>query len=133
MLFKCVKNFKSAGSDVFEKEFVQELLSVCERPGIGMACARVYGKDGKLANDVRMAGVSDPFGRSTKGLGKGYLGYVHRACLQQEILEPTDCFLMKAEVLRQVPESVDDIKGLTEQVKELGYRVVYDPWAVLYE
>ena len=135
MLFTCVKNFKSVRTEAFLEEFLQELMSVCERPEVGMACARVYGKDGKLANDVRMAGVQDPFGRSTKGLGKGYLGYVHRACLQQEILEPTDCFLMKAEVFRKLTDGMAevDITKLIEQGKNLGYRAVYDPWAVLYE
>lgn len=126
VLFTCVKK------EMLGPDFFRELISVCKRPGVGIVCARVYGADGRLTKDIAMAGVQNPFGQSMKGLKKGYLGYFHRACLQQEVLQMTDCFLMKAELLPKLKYEAD-LEQLADQVRKLGYTVVYDPWAVLYE
>ena len=77
-----------------------------------------------------------------EGLKEGYLGYFHRACLQQETARVTDCFLMRGEVYaRLVGENRKDgeelvslsLERLSAQVRRMGYRIVYNPWAVLYE
>lgn len=129
--------FTHVKKGLLSADFFRELLSTCDRPGVGMVCARVYEKSGRLAHQLEMAGVNNPFGQTMKGLKKGYLGYFHRACLQQEVVQATDCFLMKAELFEQVSSSISgetlDVQQLTQQVRKLGYAVVYDPWAVLYE
>jgi glycosyltransferase involved in cell wall biosynthesis len=125
VLFTCVRNGRA------ESGFWDELLSTCERSDAGMVCARVYDKDKCLANDIRMEGVKDPFGESMKGLKKGCLGYFHRAALQQEISEPTDCFLVKRECL-QGQESLT-VREVIEIIREQGYKILYQPWAVVYE
>ena len=54
---------------------------------------------------------------------------------QQEVLEATDCFLMRAKLL----ECLEGFTGRPgdaawcEKIRNEGYRVVYDPYAVLYE
>lgn len=125
VLFTCVRKAR------LQEGFWEELLSVCARPEVGIACARVYGYDKRLTSDIRMAGVRDPFGKGMKGLKEGYSGYFHRAMLQQELESPTDCFLVKASLLPEAGEF--RIQELCERIREQGYRMVYYPWAVVYE
>ncbi len=136
ILFTCVKKGRPG------KDFLRELVSVCERQETGIACARVYGADGRLSHPVEMEGVHNPFFQTMEGLKEGYLGYFHRACLQQETARVTDCFLMRGEVYaRLVGENRKDgeelvslsLERLSAQVRRMGYRIVYNPWAVLYE
>jgi len=125
VLFTCARKGR------LNEEFFRELISCCERKEVGMACARVYDRKGRLSSDVRMAGVADPFGGSMKGLKKGCLGYFHRAALQQELLEPTDCFLVKGSLLEG--EESFTVQELCEKIRKQGYKIVYNPWAVVYE
>lgn len=139
IFFTCVKKGRP------DKEFLREMVSTCQRAEVGIVCARVYGRDGRLAHPVEMAGVEEPFHRTVKGLKKGYLGYFHRACLQQEVKQATDCFLMReglfAEAAAELLEGQEGGEGqafvpvdrLVEKVRQKGYRIVYNPWAVLYE
>ena len=125
MLFTCVRRGR------INRGFFRELLACCQRRDAGMACARVYGKDKRLRCDISMEGVHDPFSSGMKGLKAGYTGYFHRALLQQELESPTDCFLIRRELLGDgqtvfVPE-------LCAQLKEKGYHIYYEPWAVMYE
>ena len=113
------------------KDFLGELLACCERPGIGLACARVYDKRGRLTSDIQMEGVRDPFGGSMKGLKNGCSGYFHRAVLHQEVKRPTDCFLVKGSLLKGSERLT--VEALWKQIWEQGQRMVYDPWAVVYE
>lgn len=125
MLFTCVQKAR------LSEGFLEELLSCCERPKIGVVCARVYDRKRRLSSDIRMKGVQDPFGESLKGLKKGYTGYFHRGVLHQEVEFPTDCFLVKGELLKGMERLT--IEELCAFVKKQGYRMVYDPWAVVYE
>lgn len=125
MLFTCVRNAEAGAG------FWEEILSCCARPEVGIACARVYDRSRRLTSDIRMAGVQDPFGVSMKGLKEGYSGYFHRVLLQQEIESPTDCFLVREELLEEM--ECFTIRGLCEKIRRQGYRMVYDPWAVVYE
>ena len=125
MLFTCVRKAKvNAG-------FFSELLACCGRPETGMACARVYGKDRRLRGGVRMAGVRDPFSKGLEGLKAGYTGYFHRAVLQQELEGPTDCFLIRRELLGDRREI--SLPELCAWLKKEGYPIYYEPWAVMYE
>ena len=96
-----------------------------------MACARVYGRDRRLSGDIRMAGVSDPFSEGMKGLKAGYSGYFHRALLQQELESPTDCFLIRRELLGG--KKTVSVPELCARLKSQGRPIYYEPWAVMYE
>lgn len=119
------------------RDFLTLLKACCDRPTTGMACARVYDRKKRLTTDVRMAGVRDPFSGGMQGLKAGYTGYFHRAVLQQEPEVPTDCFLMRREVLWKLRES--GVKGeaapaeLAKALRGLGFHIYYEPWAVMYE
>ena len=117
--------------DITQGVIWKQLLACLERQDAGMACARVYGKDKRLRCDIRMAGVHDPFAQGMEGLKAGYSGYFHRALLQQELEAPTDCFLIRRELLGE-RETVS-VPELCRQLKEKGYHIYYEPWAVMYE
>lgn len=125
MLFTCVRRAS------LSEGFAQELLSCCERPDVGLVCARVYDRKKRLSSDIRMKGAADPFGEGMKGLRKGCTGYFHRAELHQEVDEPTDCFLVKSALLEETERLT--IEELCAVIKKQGYRMVYNPWAVVYE
>lgn len=125
VLFTCVKKA------VLSEDFWEEMLSACERNEAGLVCARVYDRKGRLSSDIRMKGVQDPFGKGMKGLKKGYSGYFHRVLLQQEVEEPTEVFLIKRELL----EGLEHVKieEICKRVREKGLKILYTPWAVVYE
>ena len=115
-------------------EFFRILKACCDRPDTGMACARVYDAAKRLSSDIRMQGVADPFSTGMKGLKAGYTGYNHRAMLQQELMEPTDCFLVRREVLEACGAGkVLSLEALAANLKASGYHIYYEPWAVMYE
>lgn len=111
--------------------FFSELMACCRRPETGMACARVYGKDRRLRSGIRMAGVQDPFSQGGKREKAGYSGYFHRILLQQELESPTDCFLVRRKLLGG--RKTVSVPELCTQLKEEGYCIYYEPWAVMYE
>ncbi len=111
--------------------FLEELCACCERPKVGIACARVYDKKKRLTSDICMEGVKDSFGGSMQGLKEGCTGYFHRAVLHQELVSPTDCFLVKGKLLRGVDHLT--VEELCTHITKQGYRIVYNPWAVVYE
>ena len=125
VLFTCVRRGR------INRGFFRELLACCQRRDAGMACARVYGKDKRLRCDISMEGVHDPFSSGMKGLKAGYTGYFHRALLQQELESPTDCFLIRRELLGD--GQTVSVPELCAQLKEKGYHIYYEPWAVMYE
>ena len=125
VLFTCVRRAK------VNTGFWRALLACCQRPETGMACARVYGRDRRLSGDIRMAGVSDPFSEGMKGLKAGYSGYFHRALLQQELESPTDCFLIRRELLGG--KKTVSVPELCARLKSQGRPIYYEPWAVMYE
>ncbi len=118
-------------------DFLPLLKACADRPLAGMACGRVYDKRKRLTTDIRMKGVRDPFSKGMQGLKKGYSGYFHRAALQQELETPTDCFLIKREVLQGIREgrSVSQMTPdeLAESLRKAGFHIYYEPWAVMYE
>lgn len=95
----------------------------------------MYDARKRLAGDIRMRGVKDPFSDGMKGLKYGYTGYNHRAVLQQELEQPTDCFMVRADILKTcVPEGGEvSVETLAAKLTESGYHIYYEPWAVLYE
>lgn len=125
LFFTCVPKMK------VNEGFLNLLKAAADRPGGGCACARVYDIHGRLRSDVHMAGAEDPFSMGMKGLKRGYTGYFHRAVLQQELDEPTDCFLVRRELLEG--ETADSAGALAAVLKKKGLRLLYEPWAVAYE
>lgn len=125
MLFTCVRKAR------LSEGFLEELCSCCERPGVGLVCARVYDKRKRLSSDIRMKGVQDPFGGSMEGQKEGCTGYFHRVELHQEVEVPTDCFLVKGELLKGLASP--SIEELCTAITKQGYRMLYDPWAIVYE
>ena len=55
--------------------------------------------------------------------------------LQQELEQPTDCFMARADILKTcVPEGGEvSVETLAAKLTESGYHIYYEPWAVLYE
>ena len=134
VLFMHVRNQRQKHTRV-NAQFYEALKACCDRPDTGLACARVYDARKRLAGDIRMRGVKDPFSDGMKGLKYGYTGYNHRAVLQQELEQPTDCFMVRADILKTcVPEGGEvSVETLAAKLTESGYHIYYEPWAVLYE
>jgi len=125
VLFACVKN------GTLGEGFWDEMFSLAARPDAGMVCGRLYDRRGRLLSDVQMKGVTDPFGKETCGLKKGFSGYFHRVMLQQEVEVPTGIFLVKRSLLEGM--ECASINEICERVRERGKKILYTPWAVVYE
>ncbi len=124
---------------VISPDWIQELLSHCQRPGTGIVGARLYYPDDTIQHAGIVVGIGGVGGSLFVGMKRSHTGYLHKESLQQDLSAVTAACMM---VRRKVWEETG---GLEEKLavafndidfclkaREKGYLVVYDPYAELY-
>ena len=124
---------------VISPDWIQELLSHCQRPGTGIVGARLYYPDDTIQHAGIVVGIGGVGGSLFVGMKRSHTGYLHKESLQQNLSAVTAACMM---VRRKVWEETG---GLEEKLavafndidfclkaREKGYLVVYDPYAELY-
>ena len=122
--------------EVLTPDWLEEMVSLLLRPGVGCVGARLWYPDWRLQHGGCVLGVGGTCGHAHRYLPKGKFGYFNRAVLHQSFSAVTGACLL---VRRSVFEQVD---GLDEQlavayndidfslrVREAGYRNVWTPYA----
>ena len=125
--------------EVISRDWIQELLSHCQRPGTGIVGARLYYPDDTIQHAGIIVGIGGVGGSLFVGMKRSHTGYLHKESLQQNLSAVTAACMMAR---RQVWEETG---GLEEKLavafndvdfclkaREKGYLVVYDPYAELY-
>lgn len=120
-------------------DWMQEMLSNCQRDRVGAVGAKLYYPDNTVQHAGVIVGIGGVAGNMYTGLPGEYSGYMHKASLQQNLSAVTAaCMMVKRSVY-------DETGGFTEElavafndvdfclkVCEKGYLIVFDPYAELY-
>ncbi len=126
-------------TEVISPDWMTELLGHVQRPGTGIAGARLYYPDDTVQHAGMVIGIGGVAGNLFVGLKRGHSGYMHRDCLQQDLSAVTAaCMMVKREAFEaaggfeeQLAIAFNDA-DLCLKVREAGYLIVYDPYAELY-
>lgn len=105
------------------------------RPNIGIVCGPVY-KLGKISGGAMKEDGTVVY----RGLAKGMGGYLHRGALVQEVeaadvrnlrinpvLENLYDEMVESKLAKNAPDYVDISLKFCKKVRELGYKIIYDP------
>ena len=124
-------------NDVEVKDgWLTELLSVCERPGVGAAGPKLFYPDGKIQSAGIVIGIGQVAGSLFTGMNGAFGGYLHKASLMQDLSAVTGALMMvRREIFEQVggfrkelAVAFNDV-DLCLKLREKGWLVVYDPFA----
>lgn len=129
--------------EVIEMNWIEQMLSNCERREVGVVGARLYYPD----NTIQHAGLVVGVGGSLRGIGANLYqgmrrersGYMHRAAIQMNYSAVTAALLMvKKEVYDKVNGFEEELSvafndvDFCLRVREAGYLIVYDPRVEAY-
>lgn len=129
--------------EVIETNWIEQMLSNCERREVGVVGARLYYPD----NTIQHAGLVVGVGGSLRGIGANLYqgmrrersGYMHRAAIQMNYSAVTAALLMvKKEVYDKVNGFEEELSvafndvDFCLRVREAGYLIVYDPRVEAY-
>ncbi len=126
-------------TEVISPDWMTELLSHAQRPGTGIAGARLYYPDDTIQHAGMIIGIGGVAGNVFTGLKRGHTGYMHRESLQQDLSAVTAaCMMIKRDAFNaaggfeeQLAIAFNDA-DFCLKVREAGYLIVYDPYAELY-
>ena len=129
--------------EVIETNWIEQMLSNCERREVGVVGARLYYPD----NTIQHAGLVVGVGGSLRGIGANLYqgmrrersGYMHRAAIQMNYSAVTAALLMvKKEVYDKVNGFEEELSvafndvDFCLRIREAGYLIVYDPRVEAY-
>ncbi len=122
--------------EVMTPDWLEEMVGMAARPGIGAVGARLWYPDRRLQHAGAIIGIGGVAGHSHKYLPKGERGYFSRAVLHQEVSAVTAaCLVIRRSTYEQVgglDESLsvafNDI-DFCLRVRAAGYRNVWTPYA----
>lgn len=125
--------------EVISPDWMEELMSHCQREGTGIVGARLYYPDDTIQHAGIVVGIGGIAGSVFVGMKRSHTGYMHRESLQQELSAVTAaCMMVKREAYEaaggfeeKLAVAFNDV-DFCLKVKEAGYQVVYDPYAELY-
>ena len=131
--------FLNNDMEIITPDFMEKMVSNLQRPQIGAVGAKLYYPDNTVQHAGIIIGIGGIAGHAFLGLARGRSGYLHKASLQMNVSAVTAaCMMMKKEVFEEVGGFEEELSvafndvDLCLKVRELGYLVVYDPYAELY-
>ncbi len=124
--------------EALEPGWLEEMLSLAARRGVGCVGARLLSPDGTLQHGGIVRGLCGFAGPAHLGLPRDHAGYFGRAALVQEMSAVTAaCFVVRREVFDAVegldetlPEAYNDM-DFCLRVRVAGYRNLWTPYAAL--
>jgi len=120
-------------------ETVTGMLSYVMRPDVGVCGARLTYGDDTIQHAGVIVGLGGIAGAAFVGLHEKENSYMHRMMCAQSMSAVTGaCLMTRREVFEEAGGLFEDLAvafndiDFCLRVRRLGYRVVYDPYAVLY-
>ena len=125
--------------EVINGDWLQEMLSHCQREEVGAVGARLYYPDDTVQHAGIIIGIGGVAGSVFVGMKRGYTGYMHRASIQQDLSAVTAaCMLIKRSVFEEVGGLEEKLQiafndvDLCLRIRKKGYLIVYDTYLELY-
>lgn len=126
-------------TEIITPDWIEELLSHCQRPEVGITGSKLYYPDDKIQHAGVIIGLGGIAGHAFSCQDRKDPGYFARAILQQDLSAVTAaCFMVPRKVY-------DEVGGMEEKlqvafndvdfclkVRDKGYLVVYNPNVELY-
>jgi len=126
--------------EVITETWIEELLGVAVRPGVGAVGARLWYPDDTLQHGGVLLGLNGIAGHAHVGLPRHETGYFGRACLMQSLSAVTAaCLLIRRSIYLEVGGLDQENLAIDYndvdfclKVRAAGYRNVWTPFAELY-
>lgn len=120
-------------------DWIEELLSVCQRPEVGAAGAKLIYPDDTIQHAGCVIGMGGIAGHMFVEMPADRTGYLHKASILQDMSAVTAaCMMMKREAFDRAGGFTEELAvafndvDLCLKVRREGYLIVYDPYAQLY-
>ena len=132
--------FLNNDTAIISPDWLSEMMSFAVQPGVGAVGARLWYPNNTLQHGGVILEIGGVAGHSHKYLSKGNSGYFNRAVLIQDFSAITAaCMLISKKIFDQIggfdeinlPVAFNDV-DLCLKIRDLGYRIVWTPFAELY-
>lgn len=125
--------------EVITPDWIEYLLSNCQRPEVGITGAKLYYPDDTIQHAGVIIGIGGIAGHAFLGMKRNRTGYLHKASLQMDYSAVTAaCMMMKREAFERtegfeekLAVAFNDV-DLCLRTGQAGYLVVYCPKAEMY-
>ena len=131
--------FLNNDTELIAKDFIEEMLGLCQREDVGAVGARLLYQDDTIQHAGVVVGFGGIAGHTFIGLHQAENSYFHRAMSTQDYSAVTAACMMSKKSL------FDTVGGFSEElavafndidycmkVRKAGKLVVYNPYALLY-
>lgn len=125
--------------EVITENWLEELLSNCQRPDVGIVGAKLYYPDDTVQHAGIIIGIGGVAGNVFVGLPRKFTGYFHKASIQQDLSAVTAaCMMVKRSVYEEMGGLEEKLQVVFNdvdfclRVRRAGYLVVFDPYVELY-
>lgn len=122
-----------------EENGIRELAAYCMRPDVGIVGAKLLYPDDTIQHAGVVVGLGGVAGHAFLGAAKADPGYFCRiTCTQDYSAVTAACMMVKREVFVQAGGYDTELQvafndtDFCLRVRELGYRVIYNPFSVWY-
>jgi len=125
---------------VISPNWLDELVSLASRPGVGCVGPKLLYGDGTIQHAGVITGIGGSAGHAFKGRPGNWRGYFNRAMVSQEVSAVTGaCLAIRRQVYQQVggldadtfPVAFNDV-DFCLRVRAAGYRNIFTPHVQLY-
>ena len=125
--------------EIITPSWMEEMLQICQQKGVGMVGAKLYYPDDTIQHAGVVLGLGGIAGHIMCKANRDEIGYMGRLVSVQEISAVTAaCMMMKASVFcdaggfdEELRVAFNDI-DLCMQVRSMGEKIVFTPYAELY-
>ena len=118
---------------------IREMMGFAMRPDVGAVGARLYYGDDTIQHAGAIVGWGGVAGHAFVNQPRGVSGYQHRIICQQDYSAVTAaCVMIPRKIFREAGGFTEDLAvafndiDLCMKIRELGYLIVYQPFAELY-
>lgn len=125
--------------ELISENWIQEMLSICQLPKVGIVGAKLYFPDETIQHAGVIIGLGGVAGHIFSGVSRYEPSYVGRAIIPQNLSAVTAaCMLMKRSVFEEVEGFDEEFRvafndvDLCMKTTNAGYQVVFTPYAELY-
>ena len=126
-------------TEIIKPDSIWELLSYAMREDVGIVGARLYFPDDTIQHAGGIVGYGGVFGHAFLGADKDEPGYQNRIiCPQNYSAVTAACLMVSRKIYEEVGGMSEEYKvafndvDFCLKVRELGYLIVYNPYAEFY-